>query len=94
MICPQCYADNSVQDSVDKPRIPKPGDFSFCSSCGACARFEQGPFGLNLRTLTEDELAAVKTHPSYQAFQATFVRGWTWQGNLRRWREFFKKGKS
>jgi hypothetical protein len=87
--CPYCSADNSAYDS-DQPRQPKPGDYSMCADCGALCVFEEGWLGLRVRPLTEDELAVAKENPACQALMATFVRGETWQSNLKRWRESMK----
>ena len=54
--CPECLErlDAATSTGLD-PRGPRPGDFTICAFCGAKLRYTDA---LELRPVTEDELAA------------------------------------
>jgi hypothetical protein len=54
--CPACFEKLDAATSTGlEPRGPLPGDFTVCAFCGVKLRYTEG---LELRFVTEDELAA------------------------------------
>lgn len=63
--CPACghAADAYGDTGSDDSERPTDGDYSICFRCGEVAMFSVGAFGIGVRAITTEELAAFSRTP-------------------------------
>lgn len=60
--------------------LPDSGFLNVCSACGEPSIIARTPIGIDMRALTDEELAAVAVTPEYRQVQAALRATWRRHG--------------